>query len=63
MPRVIRAGVAFFLLLLSNEKSCAELPPDAQDGVKRGLIVAKEQEWEIAVLATFRTPTLWLIAG
>jgi tetratricopeptide (TPR) repeat protein len=40
---------AAVLLLLTVVQSRSELPPDAQEAVDKGVIAAKQQEWEIAI--------------
>jgi tetratricopeptide (TPR) repeat protein len=41
--------VAAFLVLMATEQLRAELPPAAQEAFDKGVIAAKQQEWEIAI--------------
>src|SRR5471030_1849083 len=43
------ALLAALLLIFTAGQLRAELPPEAQEAVKKGIIAAKEQEWEIAI--------------
>jgi len=45
-----RAGLLTVMLFIFTAcQSRAELPPDAQEAMKKGIMAAKEQEWEIAI--------------
>jgi hypothetical protein len=45
-----RAGLlAALLFIFTAGQLRAELPPDAQEAMKKGIMAAKEQEWEIAI--------------
>src|SRR5690348_16990201 len=41
--------VAAFLVLMPTEQLHAELPPGAQEAFDKGVMAAKQQEWEIAI--------------
>jgi len=45
----IRALICFSLFVFIAAQLRADLPPDAQEAIKKGIIAAKEQEWDIAI--------------
>jgi hypothetical protein len=47
LERMALAVTVFFIF--ANGQLCASLPPEAQAAVDKGVIAAKEQEWEIAI--------------